>query len=391
MSPLPWFQVPSPAMQAEPYTEPPRLPAEETLIPTLMLRLGRQAASRLAPGPAHSAAWELTLGTVVSGTLGPSACAALSRAAAGQRVSCTPPQRWSRAPARRPRLQVGAAGWFAVSWLLLPVCVPALSLALGMSPSTAARSLACTQPHCKRCSTLQQPPVQRQASTLPTPAQGAPDRWPPHPAGQPGLSAFASGSHLPFDFSQFDPDRSRAAGRGGRTPVSVTTTLHPNVAMPFPQDESLQFPFTRQLGNVGSLLADVSAAQQLLPRPRQQQPSQQAAALSQLLSAGLAQQAPGQGASPLESLLDNWGHLGQQQRAMSSHNQQLLGQGQGQGFSSQAHYLPQASGRPSRTRLVDPQVWWCSLQQATPLTQGTVARCWAPLFVQAGMHAQMQP
>lgn len=161
---------------------------------------------------------------------------------------------------------------------------------------------------------------------------------------------------MPFDFSQFDPDRSRAAGRGGRTPVSVTTTLHPNVAMPFPQDESLQFPFSRQLGNVGSLLADVSAAQQLLPRPRQQQSSQQAAALSQLLSAGLAQQGPGQSASPLESLLDNWGNLGQQQRAMSSQSQQLLGQGQGQGFSSQAHYLPQASGRPSRTRLVDPQV-----------------------------------
>ena len=199
-------------------------------------------------------------------------------------------------------------------------------------------------------------------SSLPAPVQGAPDRWPPHSAGQPGLSAFASGSHLPFDFSQFDPDRSRAAGRGGRTPVSVTTTLHPNVALPFPQDESLQFPFTRQLGNVGSLLADVSAAQQLLPRPRQQQqqPSQQAAALSQLLSAGLAQQAPGQGASPLESLLDNWGHLGQQQRAMSSQSQQLLGQGQGQGFSSQAHYLPQASGRPSRTRLVDSQVWMWS-------------------------------
>ena len=150
----------------------------------------------------------------------------------------------------------------------------------------------------------------------------------------------------------------------------MTTTLHPNVAMPFPQDESLQFPFTRQLGNVGSLLADVSAAQQLLPRSRQQQPSQQAAALSQLLSAGLAQQAPRQGASPLESLLDNWGHLGQQQRAMSSQSQQLLGQGQGQGqrFSSQAHYLPQASGRPSRTRLVDSQVWIWSPQQAAPLT-----------------------
>ena len=147
----------------------------------------------------------------------------------------------------------------------------------------------------------------------------------------------------------------------------MTTTLHPNVAMPFPQDESLQFPFTRQLGNVGSLLADVSAAQQLLPRTRQQQPSQQAAALSQLLSAGLAQQAPGHGASPLESLLDNWGHLGQQQRAMSSQSQQLLGQGQG-GFSSQAHYLPQASGRPSRTRLVDSQVWMGGAQQVTPLT-----------------------
>ena len=108
-----WFQKPLPTTQAETHTAS-CLPAEEMLTLTLMLRLERQAASRLAPGLAHSARWELTLGTAALGTLGQSACAALSRAAAGQRVSCMPLQRWSQVPAHRPRRQVGAATWHAL-------------------------------------------------------------------------------------------------------------------------------------------------------------------------------------------------------------------------------------------------------------------------------------
>ncbi len=153
---LPCFQEPSLMMQADSYTAS-CLPAEEMLTPTLMLRLGRRVASSLGPSHAHSARWELTLRTVALGTLGPSACAALSRAAAGQRVSCMPLQRCSQVLARRPRLQVGAAAWLALSWLPLPLHT-ALSLAPGLSPSTAAWSLACTEPHCKPRSNWQQPP-----------------------------------------------------------------------------------------------------------------------------------------------------------------------------------------------------------------------------------------